>query len=74
MSSNNQNQRWSSPEEIPDSAITSSYGGMHNFMLSYGLKIWNPEDVEEAKAIINAFKQADYEASLEEAKSSESKK
>ena len=72
-SSNNQNPK-SGPDSIPDSAITESWGGMNNFMLSYGLKMWNPEDVQEARAIINAFKQADYEQSLEEANSSESKK
>jgi hypothetical protein len=33
---------------------------MHNFMLSYGLKPHNPEDFDEADAIIDAMKEVDW--------------
>ncbi|KAI0054294.1 hypothetical protein BV25DRAFT_1866466 [Artomyces pyxidatus] len=36
-----------------------SWGGYHNFLLSYGLKPYNLEDVEEGKAILAAFREAD---------------
>jgi len=34
---------------------------MNNFMLSYGLKMYNSEDVAEAHEIIDAFKQHDWD-------------
>ena len=36
--------------------IQSSYGSNSNFMLSYGLKPWDPEDVAEARCISQAIK------------------
>ena len=56
-SSNGGNEGWSS---IPDSQITGSSGGMHGFMRSYGLKP-TPDGYQEAREIIDAFKQADYQ-------------
>jgi len=36
-------------------AIIKSYGGWTNFMLSFGLKPYNDDDLEEAKTILAAF-------------------
>ncbi|KAH9899328.1 hypothetical protein C8Q73DRAFT_638018 [Cubamyces lactineus] len=36
-----------------------SFGGYNNFMRSYGLKPWDDDDVQEGKAIIEAFKEGD---------------
>ena len=55
-SQSNSDEGWRS---IPNSAVTSSFGGMHPFMASYGLKP-TPDGYEEARHIIDAFKQADY--------------
>lgn len=57
QASNGSNKGW---ESISTSSITSSFGGMHGFMGSYGLKP-TPDGYDEAREIINAFKQADYE-------------
>lgn len=46
---------------ISNRQITKSWGGMINFMHSYGLKEYNPEDFDEAHAIIDAMKQADWD-------------
>ena len=35
------------------------FGSFHKFMHSYGLKPWNDDDVQEATAIIQAFKDQD---------------
>ena len=51
---------------ISDYSIVKPWGGMKNFMESYGLRIYNDEDIQEAKAIIKAFKQAEYEERAEE--------
>ena len=40
-------------------ATIKSYGGWTNFMLSYGLKPYEPDDVAESKAIIQGFRDAD---------------
>ena len=40
---------------------TKPYGGMQGFMDSYGLKIWNDDDVQEAKAILDGFRKYDAE-------------
>jgi hypothetical protein len=61
--SSNDENGW---ESISNSSITKSWGGMHNFMLSYGLKPYNHEDYKEAHAIIDAFKQSDWERRQEE--------
>src|SRR4051794_9039566 len=39
--------------------IRSSWGTWENFMLSYGLKPYNWDDVEEANAILDAFMKDD---------------
>jgi hypothetical protein len=39
--------------------IQSSYGSSSNFMMSYGLKAWNPDDVAEARSISQALKCCD---------------
>ncbi|KAF2769561.1 hypothetical protein EJ03DRAFT_327168 [Teratosphaeria nubilosa] len=36
--------------------IAKDYGGQKGFMESYGLKMHNPEDVQEAKAIQDAMR------------------
>ena len=41
--------------------IIHSYGSCMNFMLSYNLKPWNSEDVEEAVGISRAMKEVDNE-------------
>lgn len=33
------------------------YDGMQHFMLSYGLKMWNDDDLEEAKAILEGLRE-----------------
>jgi len=45
---------------ISNYSITKSWGGMHNFMASHGLKTYNPDDFDEAHQIIDAIKQADW--------------
>lgn len=47
--------------------IKSSWGSCSNFMYSYGLKPWNMDDIEEAKAISRGFREMDIERE-EEAK------
>jgi len=36
-----------------------AYGGWPGFMLSYGLKPWDLDDVEEGKAIIRGLRECD---------------
>ena len=55
QSSNDQKDA-SNSKEVSDYSITKPYGGMKGFMESYGLKIWNDDDVQEAKQIINEMK------------------
>jgi hypothetical protein len=43
----------------PDSHYTKSWGSHHNFMLSYGIKPYETNGYEQAKAIINEFRKAD---------------
>ena len=45
---------------ISTQSIIKSWGNMHNFMLSYGLKPHNAEDYDEANAIIDAMKEGDW--------------
>ena len=40
-------------------AYTKPYGGMKGFMESYGLKLWDDDDVQEAKAILDGFREMD---------------
>jgi len=46
---------------ISDRQIVKSWGGMRNFMHSYGLKEYNPEDFDEAHAIMDAMKQGQWD-------------
>ena len=62
MSSSNNKSSKSGLNSIPNSTVTNTYGGMSNFMNSYGLKTYNTDEYAEAKQIINAFKQADYQS------------
>ncbi|KAF9445323.1 hypothetical protein P691DRAFT_805769 [Macrolepiota fuliginosa MF-IS2] len=48
--------------ERSDSSYYGVFGGYNRFMLSYGLKPWNHDDVQEAKAILEGFREADREA------------
>ena len=57
-------------------AYTKPYGGMQGFMHSYGLEMWNPDDVKEAKAILDEFRRDDAEeaaAAAQEADKANSK-
>ena len=58
---NNNNQGNEGYKSIPNSAITSAWGGMNNFMASYGIKP-TPDGYAEANAMIQEFKKADYES------------
>lgn len=46
---------------LPEEEVLKGWSSYFNFMISYGLKPWNPEDLEEAKAILIAFGQHDKE-------------
>ena len=45
----------SDPSMLTTKEIQKSWGSFTNFMLSYGLKPFNPEDCEEAVAISKAL-------------------
>lgn len=62
MSGRGNNKLSSSNNQPSTYSIVEPYGGMHGFMSSYGIK-HTQEGYEEAKEIINAFKQADVEQS-----------
>ncbi|KAH9826469.1 hypothetical protein Tdes44962_MAKER03462 [Teratosphaeria destructans] len=47
-------------------AIAKDYGGQKGFMESYGLKMHSPEDVQEAKAIQDAMREADQRQEMED--------
>ncbi|KAI9465403.1 hypothetical protein BJY52DRAFT_1243748 [Lactarius psammicola] len=51
-------------------AYTKPYGGMKGFMESHGLKLWNDDDVQEAKAILDGYRR---DAAAEEADKANSK-
>ena len=51
----------SDPTLLSLKEIQKSWGSCMNFMLSYGLKPWKNEDIEEAKAISRAMKEGDDE-------------
>ncbi|KAH8998484.1 hypothetical protein EDB92DRAFT_1941314 [Lactarius akahatsu] len=46
--------------------LTKPYGGMQGFMHSYGLKMWDDDDVQEAKAILDGFREIDAAAAEED--------
>lgn len=49
----------SADSELSNDSIYEEYGGMRNFMHSYGLKMYNDDDVEEAKAIATEMRRQD---------------
>jgi hypothetical protein len=64
MSNNNQNYNSGNQNGYPsDYSITKPWGGMQNFMNSYGLKMSSDSDYQEAKAIVSEMKQAQYQSS-----------
>jgi len=40
-------------------AYTKPYGGMKGFMESHGLKLSNDDDIQEAKAILDGYREID---------------
>ncbi|KAL3692304.1 hypothetical protein R1sor_005955 [Riccia sorocarpa] len=53
-SSSSRGSGWDNPPKNVNE-VYKAWGGFQNFMLSYGLKMWNHENVEEAKAIAEAM-------------------
>jgi hypothetical protein len=49
----------STGNESPCYSIEKEYGGQQNFMHSYGLKMWNDGDVQEANAIADEMLKQD---------------
>jgi len=45
------------PTRLSWKEVQQSYGSWTNFMLAFGLKPWNQEDLEEALAISRSMKQ-----------------
>lgn len=60
-------------KEMSDYEFLKAWGGWQNFMLSYGLKPWNLDDVEEGKVILEQLKKSAVE-DAKEAEASGSKK
>lgn len=48
-------------KEKSNYAYYKDFGGFNNFMHSYGLKPWDHDDIQEGKAIIQAFREHDRE-------------
>ncbi|KAK4212733.1 hypothetical protein QBC37DRAFT_187456 [Rhypophila decipiens] len=44
-------------QPISDYEFLKPWGGMENFMNSHGLRMWNPEDVDEAHQIIDMMRE-----------------
>ena len=55
------------PSMLTEKQIEDSWGSFSDFMFSYGLKPYNPEDCEEAVAISKAFAENNREAAEAEA-------
>jgi hypothetical protein len=53
-SSNTANKPMSQTKMVQEAGFTS----FNQLMVCYGLKMWNPEDVDEGKAILNALVEA----------------
>ena len=49
----------STGKQATRNSIYKEYGGKQKFMLSYGLKIWNDDDVQEAEAIADEMLKQD---------------
>jgi len=65
MSSNKNTKPETQPKDKSDNQILKEggYSGMKNMMDSYGLKLSNDDDVQEAKAIIEGFRAVDQQQS-----------
>ena len=48
-----------SPGPKTDYAYTQPHGGMKGFMESHGLKLSNDDDIQEAKAILDGYREVD---------------
>jgi hypothetical protein len=46
-------------QSVPQNPIYDSFGGWDNFMISYGLKPWDDDDIEEGIAIVEAMEEGD---------------
>jgi hypothetical protein len=57
--SDDKNDGW---RNISNNQIVKPWGGMINFMHSYGLKEYNAEDFDEAHAIIDSMKQNQWDS------------
>jgi hypothetical protein len=72
MSSGRQNQKSDvEPKNKSDATILreGGWGDMNSFMLSYNLRIHNDDDVQEARQILEGYRQQDqqqYEARKQE--------
>lgn len=64
----------STGNEPPSYSIEKAYGGQQNFMHSYGLKMWNDGDVQEAKAIADEMLKQDAISKAEDARAQASAK
>ena len=51
-----------SPTRLTWKYLNDGWGSCLNFSLSYGLKVWNPQDCDEALVISRALKAADRES------------
>lgn len=49
------------PLSPAERAIVKSYGGWTQFMISFGLKPWEFDDIDEGKRILEAFVSEDEE-------------
>ncbi|TFK22442.1 hypothetical protein FA15DRAFT_671486 [Coprinopsis marcescibilis] len=59
MSSKSQSKNEDQHVPPSNNSIYGPYGGWTGFMHSYGLKPWDNDDVEEAKAILAEMKKMD---------------
>ena len=58
--SNSTSDPTNSPEKSNNQIIKEAgFTGMHGMMLSYGLKMYNDDDVQEAKQIVAGFRALD---------------
>ncbi|EPQ55087.1 hypothetical protein GLOTRDRAFT_42001 [Gloeophyllum trabeum ATCC 11539] len=55
-SSQSQTKTKGKKEPVSDYEFLKAWGGWHQFMLSYSLKPWDDDDVQEAKEIIRRLK------------------
>ena len=60
------------PTRLSSKELKEGWGGPAEFMLSYGLKPFKPEDCHQALAFSRALQEADMEDQMQQKKSSES--